>query len=107
MVPNSVVLASAVVPLREPTGVDLRARLRPGITPMDVEERLRETIKIPMRGAPRVTLEEVDGDEVVVRIEATPLSPADGPSLAGAVLATAAGLAREASGESAPSGDPS
>jgi small-conductance mechanosensitive channel len=106
MVPNAVVLAVAVVPLREPAGVDLRARLRPGITPMDVEERLRETIKIPMRGAPRVTLEEVDGDEVVVRIEATPVHPADGPRLAGAVLAAAADLAREASNESGSSGDP-
>ena len=106
MVPNSVVLAVAVVPLREPAGVDLRARLRPGITPMDVEERLRDTIKIPMRGAPRVTLEEVDGDEVVVRIEATPVHPADGPRLAGAVLAAATGLAREASDESDSSGDP-
>src|SRR3954466_6568010 len=30
MVPNSVVLSSAVIPLREPAAVDLRARLRPG-----------------------------------------------------------------------------
>ena len=29
MVPNSVVLSVAVVPLREPSAVDLRARLRP------------------------------------------------------------------------------
>jgi small conductance mechanosensitive channel len=97
MVPNSVVLAVAVVPLREPAGVDLRARLRPGVTPMDVEERLREAIAIPIRGAPRVTLEEVDGDEVVVRIAATPENPTDGPRLAAAVLATAAGLARDES----------
>src|SRR5213078_2099034 len=33
MIPNSVVLSAAVVPLREPSGVDLRARLRPGVTP--------------------------------------------------------------------------
>jgi small conductance mechanosensitive channel len=97
MVPNSVVLAVAVVPLREPAGVDVRARLRPGVTPVDVEERLRETIGIPLRGAPRVTLEEVDGDEVVVRIGATPQDPADGPRLAAAVLATVSGLARDGS----------
>ena len=30
MVPNTVVLNIAIVPLREPDGVDLRARLRPG-----------------------------------------------------------------------------
>ena len=33
MVPNSVVLNVAIVPLREPDGIDLRARLRPGVTP--------------------------------------------------------------------------
>jgi small-conductance mechanosensitive channel len=97
MVPNSVVLSVAVVPLREPEGVDVRARLRPGITPTDVEKHLRESITIPMRGGPRVTLEELDGDEVVVRIAATPQAPDDGPRLAGAVLAATAGLARDAS----------
>ena len=33
MVPNSVVLNVAVLPLREPEAVNLRARLRPGMTP--------------------------------------------------------------------------
>jgi len=33
MVPNSVVLNVAIVPLREPDGIDLRARLRPGSHP--------------------------------------------------------------------------
>jgi small conductance mechanosensitive channel len=97
MVPNSVVLGVAVTPLREPAGVDVRARLRPGVTPMDVERRLRESISTPLRNAPRVTLEELDGDEVVVRIAASPEDPADGPRLAGEVLAAAAGLARQAS----------
>jgi len=88
MVPNSVVLASAVVPLREPTGVQLRARLRPGITPVDVEDLLRESLTTPIRGSPRITLEELDGDEVVVHIEATPVDPADGSRLATEVLAS-------------------
>ena len=98
LVPNSVVLSSAVVPLREPTGVDLRARLRPGVTPTDVEELLRERITTPMRGPPRITLEELDGDEVVVRIAATPLNPADGPGLAAEVLQTVAAQAAHAGG---------
>jgi small conductance mechanosensitive channel len=42
MVPNAVVLNSAVVPPREPAGVQLRARLRPGINPIDVETYLRD-----------------------------------------------------------------
>jgi hypothetical protein len=86
MVPNSVVLNVAVVPLREPEGVELRARLRPGVTPLDVQEMLHDAIQTPMRGSPRITLEEVDGDEVVVHITAIPEHPADGPRLAGELL---------------------
>src|ERR1700753_3938850 len=86
MVPNAVVLSVAVVPLREPAAVSLRARLRPGSTPVEIEERLRAAISTPIRGAPSVTLEEVDADEVVVRISATPSNPAAGPRLATEVL---------------------
>lgn len=39
-----------------------------------------------MRGAPKVTLEEVDGDALVVRIAATPARPADGSRLASELL---------------------
>jgi small conductance mechanosensitive channel len=92
MVPNSVVLNSAVVPLREPASVDLRARLRPGVTPLDVQEHLQEAVTTPMRATPRITLEEIDGDEVVVRVEATPMHPADGPRLASEVLQAIAAL---------------
>ena len=62
------------------------ARLRGGTTPAEVERVLRERIETPMRGAPRVTLEELDADEVVVRVSATPLRPGDGPTLATEVL---------------------
>jgi small conductance mechanosensitive channel len=86
MVPNAVVLSVAVVPLREPAAVSLRARLRPGSTPAEIEEQLRTAISTPLRGAPSVTLEEVDGDEVVVRIAATPSKPDAGPRLATEVL---------------------
>ncbi len=87
MVPNNVVLSAAVVPLREPAAVDLRARLRPDVRPSDVQAMLEETISTPVRGEPTIALEEVDADEVVVRIQATPLSDADGPRLADEVLA--------------------
>jgi small-conductance mechanosensitive channel len=86
MVPNSVVLNVAVAPLREPTGVDLRARLTPGATPTNVQQRLEQALQTPLRGPPNVTLEELDGDEVVVRIGATPARSADGPKLASEVL---------------------
>ena len=96
MVPNSVVLNVAVVPLREPAGVELRARLRPGLTPLDVQERLLETVETPVRDAPRVTLEEIDGDEVVVRVAATPEDSSDGPKLASEVLEAMAKLTAHA-----------
>src|SRR3954469_3881528 len=86
MVPNSVVLNVAVVPLREPDAVDLRARLRPGVTPQDVQALLEEEVAIDLREAPRVLLGGRDVDEVVVRIQATPVEAGDGPELAGDVL---------------------
>ena len=83
MVPNNVVLSVAVVPLREPAAVDLRARLRPDVKPSDIQDAARGAHRRrPLRDAPHIALEEVDGDEVVVRIAATPERPTDGPQLA-------------------------
>jgi len=96
MVPNSVVLNVAIVPLREPEGVDLRARLRAGLTPLDVQQMLQRAIETPMRDAPRIALEELDGDDVVVRITAVPEHPADGPKLASEVLDAVAAQATSA-----------
>jgi small-conductance mechanosensitive channel len=90
MVPNAVVLNVAIVPLKEPAGVDLRARLRPGVTPLDLQRLLEETVQTPLRDRPRITLEELDGDEVVVRIAAVPKRASDGPKLASEVLAAVA-----------------
>jgi small-conductance mechanosensitive channel len=56
MVPNSVVLNVAVAPLREPEAVDLRARLRTGMTPSDLQEILEKQLTTPLREAPRITL---------------------------------------------------
>src|SRR4051794_1135311 len=86
MVPNNVVLNVAVVPLREPDAVDMRARLRPGVTPADVQALLQEEIDRPLIEPPRILLEEVDGEEVVVRIQATPVRGEDGPALASDVV---------------------
>jgi small conductance mechanosensitive channel len=91
MIPNSVVLNVAIVPLREPDGVDLRARLAAGVTPLEVQQLLDEGIETPMRDRPQIALEEIDGDEVVVRISATPERPSDGPRLASEVLEAVAG----------------
>jgi small conductance mechanosensitive channel len=86
MVPNSVVLNVAVLPLREPEAVNLRARLRAGMTPSDLQESLEQSLQTPLRDAPRITLEELDGEEVVVRIAATPRVAAQGRQLASELL---------------------
>jgi small-conductance mechanosensitive channel len=86
LVPNSVVLNVAVLPLREPAAVNLRARLRPGMTPGDVQELLERSLQTPIRDAPRITLEELDGEEAVVRISATPQVDEQGRQLASELL---------------------
>jgi small conductance mechanosensitive channel len=102
MVPNSVVLNVAIVPLREPDSVDLRARLNADVTPLEVQELLEESIQTPLRDRPHITLEEIDGDEVVVRISATPERPSDGPKLASEVLeVVAAHTVRNGTGNAA------
>ncbi len=86
MVPNSVVLNVAVLPLREPEAVKLRARLRAGMTPGDLQEILEKSLQTPLRDAPRITLEELDGEEVVVLISATPRVASQGRHLASELL---------------------
>jgi small conductance mechanosensitive channel len=99
MVPNNIVLSAAVVPLREPAGVDLRARLRPDVKPSEVQYMLDTHVKTPIRGEPHISLEEVDADEVVVRVSATPEVDSDGPRLADEILAAITELAQEGNTE--------
>src|SRR4051812_24878309 len=94
MVPNNVVLSAAVVPLREPASVDVRARLRPDVRPSEVQDLLEEHVRTPVRTEPHIGLEEVDAHEVVVRIAATPEADTDGPRLADEILAAIAPLTR-------------
>jgi len=86
MVPNNVLLSLVVVPLREPDKVDVRVRFPSQANPREIEERLLQTITVPTRYKPSVSLEELDGDDVVFRVNATPLRPDDGSQLAEEVL---------------------
>jgi small-conductance mechanosensitive channel len=95
MIPNSVVLAAAVLPLREPDSVDVVVRLGMGIRPSQVQALLDDGISTPTRSAPRVLLEEIDGDDVTVRIQATPERAADGAKLADELIATLASVTGE------------
>jgi small conductance mechanosensitive channel len=87
MVPNNVVLSAAVVPLREPAGVDLRAKLESSIRPSDVDRLLRESVKVETRADPEIELEEMDAGQLILRVRAVPADSADGPELADEVVA--------------------
>ena len=86
MIPNSMILNLTVVPLEEPEGIDVRVRFDSRISPDRVQKRLAEAITVPLLREPAIWLEEIDRDEVVVRIQATPEDPGDGAKLAGEVL---------------------
>ena len=86
MVPNNVVLSAAVLPIREPNPVDVRVRLDTGISISQVQAILDDRIRTPTRGAPVVLLQEVDGTDVVVRVQATPDRADDGAQLADEVI---------------------
>jgi small conductance mechanosensitive channel len=86
MVPNSILLQLTVMPLREPEQVDLRARFDTHVSPAEVQARLRDRLTVPTRYSPHITVEEIDPEQVVFRITATPLRPADGAKLAEEIL---------------------
>jgi small conductance mechanosensitive channel len=86
LVPNNVLLSLVVVPLREPDKVDVRVRFPVQASPHEIEQRLLQAITVPTRYKPSVSLEELDGDAVIFRVNATPLRPEDGSQLAEEVL---------------------
>jgi small conductance mechanosensitive channel len=87
LVPNNVVLSGAVVPLREPSGVDLRARLDAEVKPSEVEQRIEHGVTVATRTDPQIDLEEFVNGEIIVRVRATPVRSEDGSALADEVLA--------------------
>lgn len=95
LVPNALVLSSAIIPLREPASVDLRARLHPEVLPSQVQAILDAKVSVPVREPPRINLEEVDTTAVMVRITATPVDDRDGAQLADQVLAAIARFTTE------------
>jgi small-conductance mechanosensitive channel len=95
MIPNNGVLSAVVVPLREPEAVDVRVRLTSGVRPSQVQAILDEQISTPTRSAATVLLEELDGDDVVVRVQATPERADEGAQLADEVIAALASVTGE------------
>jgi small-conductance mechanosensitive channel len=92
MIPNNVVLAAAVVPIREPDAVDVKVRLNAGIRPSHVQAILDDHVTTATRRTPAVLLEEIDGEDVVVRVQATPERASDGAKLADEIIAALASV---------------
>jgi small-conductance mechanosensitive channel len=90
MIPNNGVLSAVVVPVREPSAVDVRIRLSSGVRVAQVQDILDSHIGTPTRSQPTVLLEEIDGDDVVVRVQAIPERADDGAKLADEIIATLA-----------------
>jgi small conductance mechanosensitive channel len=101
LIPNNVVLAAAVVPLKEPESVDVRVRLSSGVRPSQVQAILDQEVSVPMRSGASVNLEEVDGADVVVRVQATPEIPDEGGKLADEIMTALSSVTGEH--EAAPS----
>ena len=101
MIPNTQALAAVVVPLREPDGVDVKVRLTSGVTPSQVQAILDQEISVPTRSGTSVNLEEVDGADVVVRVQATPEIPDEGGKLADEIMTALSSVTGEH--ETAPS----
>jgi small conductance mechanosensitive channel len=93
LIPNGVLIQCAVTPLREPERVEFRARFHAGTGPREVQEMIENAITVPLRYPPHIAVEELDRDDVVVRIVSTPTHPGDGAKLAEEVLAGVRGTA--------------
>jgi small-conductance mechanosensitive channel len=105
LIPNNVAMAAAVVPLREPTSVDLRARMKPDVKPSELQTFLEEHVTIPTRSHPHISVEEVDEQEVIMRVAATPELDRDGSKLADEILSAIGQVTGSASNGHSPNGD--
>jgi small conductance mechanosensitive channel len=93
MIPNSVVLAVAIRPLRSPEAVTLRVRLPGRIVPAAIERRLEGELKVPLRGPIEVRVEELDREGALVQVGATPRRSSEARKLAAELSRLLAGLA--------------
>jgi small conductance mechanosensitive channel len=95
MIPNNGVLSAVVVPLREPESVDVRVRLTSGVRPTQVQALLDNGVSTPTRAPATVMLEEIDGEDVIVRVQAAPERSKDGAQLADEIITALSQVTRE------------
>jgi small conductance mechanosensitive channel len=101
MIPNNVAMNAAIVPLREPAAVDLRAKLKPDVKPSELQRFLEEKVHTPTRSHPHISVEEVDDEEVIMRVSAVPEIDREGPKLADEILAAISQVTGRPSGNGA------
>ena len=75
--------------------MNVSVRIGAGIRPSRVQAILDEGVNTPTRSEPRVLLEEIDGEDVVVRVQATPERASDGAQLADEIIAALASVTGE------------
>jgi hypothetical protein len=76
--------------------VDVKVRLSSGVRPSQVQAILDHEITTPIRAKnANVLLEEVDGTDVVVRVQATPEVADDGAKLADEIISALASVTGE------------
>jgi small conductance mechanosensitive channel len=95
MIPNNQVLAAVVVPLTEPDAIDVKVRLTSGVRPTRVQAILDQEVSVATRSGASVNLEEVDGDDVVVRVKATPEMSHHSAKLADEIMVALASVTGE------------
>jgi small-conductance mechanosensitive channel len=95
MVPNNVVLSAVVVPIREPDPVDVKVRLSTGTRVSQVQAILDDQVKTPTRRSATVLLEQLGGNDLIVRVQATPDLPGDGARLADEIIDALASIMGE------------
>ena len=85
---------AATIVARSPDGEHLttvatldKARFGAETSPRQVQQMLEQSVSVPLRYPPHIAVEELDRDDVVVRIVSTPSNPSDGAKLAEEVLA--------------------
>ena len=86
MIPNNMVLAAVVVPIREPAPVDVRVKLNAGVRPSQAQAILDAELSRDTLYTPSVVLEEIDGDDVFIRVQATPESSDESSRLADDII---------------------
>ena len=106
LIPNSVLMSIAVIPLHEPEPVRVTANFEsPHVTPASLQAALEERITVDLIRRPEVTLEEIETDGVKrFAITASPERRHDGAALAADVLEAVTAYGGE--GDTDPRGEP-